>query len=53
MLSGRKWHLLAKATFDFMLIAKEYGFCLDLLDIIERRLFSESPYTIHRKEQKK
>lgn len=52
-LSGRKWVILAEKTLDFLTIAKEYGFCNDLLNIIERRLYSESPFPIHRKGAKK
>ena len=52
-MNGREWGLLAQATLNFLLKAREYGFCIDLLNIIERRLYSESPFPIHRKGAKK
>ena len=53
MMSGRQWGILARYTLDFIAVAREYGFCIDLLNIIERRLYSESPFPIHRKGAKK
>ena len=52
-MNGREWGLLAQATLNFLMKAREYGFCIDLLNIIERRLYSESPFPIHRKGAKK
>jgi hypothetical protein len=52
-MESRNWQVLANKTLDFIAIAKEKGFCLDLLHIIERRLFSLSPFSIHRKGVKK
>ena len=48
-MESREWQKLANKTLDFIAIAKEKGFCLDLLHIIERRLFNLSPFSIHRK----
>jgi hypothetical protein len=47
-MEGREWRTLANKTLDFIAIAKEKGFCLDLLHIIERRLFNLSPFSIHK-----
>ena len=52
-MNGREWGLLAQATLNFLMKAREYGFCIDLLNIIERRLYNESPFPIHRKGAKK
>lgn len=43
----RKWTSLADATFNFIATARDSGFCSDLLDTIERRLYDESPFLIH------
>jgi hypothetical protein len=45
--------MLANNTLDFIAIDKEKGFCLDLLHIIERRLFNLSPFNVHKKGVKK
>lgn len=47
-MEGREWRTLANKTLDFIVIAKEKGFCLDLLYVIERRLFNLSPFLIHK-----
>lgn len=47
-LSGRKWVILAEKTLDFLTIAKEYGFCNDISNIIRRWLFDLSPFSIHK-----
>lgn len=47
-MEGREWRTLANKTLDFIAIAKEKGFCLDLLKTIERRLFNLSPFSIHK-----
>ena len=44
MMDGRKWSLLADKTLEWICIARENGFCLDLLHIIKKRLFSLSPF---------
>lgn len=49
MMSGRKWVVLAEVTMKFLVMAKEYNFCIDLVDEIERRLFARSPFSIHHK----
>lgn len=49
MMSGRKWSILADKTLAFISIATEYGFCLDMLHEIRRRLFRESPFKVHKK----
>lgn len=51
MMSGRQWGILAQITLKFIIVAKESGFCLDLLNEIERRLFRESPFPIHHKKK--
>lgn len=51
-MDGRKWCLLADKTLQFLSIAKESGFCLDLLAQIRRRLFRLSPFPAHKKEGK-
>jgi hypothetical protein len=53
VMESREWRTLANKTLDFIAIAKEKGFCLDLLHIIERRLYNLSPFPIHRKGVKK
>ena len=55
MMSGRQWGILAKYTLDFIAVAKEYGFCTDLIGLIRRRLYELSPFQIHhrKKEEKK
>ena len=52
-MESRNWQRLAQYTLDFVAIAKENGFCLDLLDIIKRRLFNLSPFSVHKKGVKK
>lgn len=47
MMSGRKWSILADKTLAFISIATEYGFCLDMLHEIRRRLYDESPFRLH------
>lgn len=47
-MDGREWGILAKVTLDFIVMAREKGFCLDLLHVIERRLFNLSPFSIHK-----
>lgn len=46
-MDGRRWCILADKTLQFLSIAKESGFCLDLLAQIKRRLYSLSPFKIH------
>ncbi len=53
MVDGRGWVALAKATTRFIAEAKYYHFCEDLLQLIERRLFNESPFPIHHKKEDK
>jgi len=52
-MESREWRSLAKYTLEFLSIAREKGFCLDLLHIIERRLFNLSPFNIHKGGVKK
>ena len=52
-MESREWRTLANKTLEFISVAKEKGFCLDLLHIIERRLFNLSPFNIHKKGVKK
>jgi len=52
-MESREWQKLAKSTLDFLSIAKEKGFCLEILGTIERRLFAWSPFAIHHKGGKK
>ena len=47
MVDGRGWAALAKATTQFIAEARYYHFCEDILNLIERRLFHESPFPIH------
>lgn len=42
------WHELCKATTEFLAVARQYRFCEDLLDEIERRLYACSPFSKHR-----
>ena len=51
MYDGRQWATLAEATMNFIVVARQCHFCEDLLKIIERRLFRESPFPIHHKKQ--
>ena len=51
MMSGRQWGILAKYTLYFIAVANEYGFCTDLIGLIRRRLFNESPFKIHHREK--
>jgi len=51
MMSGRKWSVLADKTLAFISIAMEYGFCLDMLHEIRRRLFRESPFKVHKNKK--
>lgn len=48
-MESREWRSLAKHTLNFLSVAREKGFCLELLGIIERRLFEWSPFSIHHK----
>ena len=52
-MNGREWHTLARATLEFISVAREYRFCLELLKRIEGRLYEWSPFPIHRKEREK
>jgi hypothetical protein len=47
MVDGRGWTVLAEATTRFIAEAKHYHFCEDLLQLIERRLYDESPFRLH------
>ena len=51
MVDGRGWTALAKATTRFIAEAKYYHFCEDLLQLIERRLFRESPFKVHKNKK--
>ena len=51
-MEGREWRTLANKTLDFIAVAKEKGFCLDLLETIKGRLFEWSPYKIHHKKRR-
>ena len=42
---------MAKETMAFISVAKECDFCKDLLNELERRLFEESPFSIHHKKE--
>lgn len=53
MVDGRGWTSLAKATTRFIAEARYYHFCEDLLKIIERRLYRESPFPIHNEKKGK
>lgn len=50
-MESRKWQTLARYTLDFIAVANENGFCLDILQNIKRRLYCESPYPIHHKKE--
>lgn len=50
MVDGRAWAILAEATTCFIAVARHYHFCEDILSVIERRLFAESPFPIHHKK---
>jgi len=52
-MESRKWQTLARYTLDFIAVAKENSFCLDILQNIERRLYSESPFPIHHEKKGK
>ena len=52
-MESRKWQTLARYTLDFIAVAKENGFCLDILQNIERRLYRESPFPIHHERKGK
>lgn len=52
-MESRKWQTLARYTLDFIAVAKENGFCLDILHDIKRRLYNESPFPIHQKKEDK
>lgn len=47
MVDGRGWAALAEATTRFIAEARYYHFCEDILNLIERRLYRESPFPIH------
>jgi hypothetical protein len=51
MVDGRGWTALARATTRFIAEAKYYHFCEDILALIERRLYKESPYPIHHRKK--
>ncbi len=53
MVDGRAWAILAEATTCFIAVARHYHFCEDILSLIERRLFAESPFPIHHQGGKK
>ena len=53
MVDGRGWAALAKATTQFIAEARYYHFCEDILNLIERRLYRESPFQIHRERKEK
>jgi len=53
MVDGRAWAILAEATTCFIAVARHYHFCEDILSLIERRLFAESPFPIHHKREVK
>ncbi len=53
MMPGRQWGILARKTMDFLLVAEEYHFCVDLAKEIKRRLFAESPFPSHHKNERR
>lgn len=53
MVDGRGWAALAEATTRFIAEARYYHFCEDILTLIERRLFHESPFPIHHERKGK
>lgn len=53
MVDGRGWVALADATTKFIVEAKHNHFCEDLLQLIERRLYRESPFSIHHERKGK
>lgn len=52
MMPGRQWVILAQVTMDFISVAKEYNFCVDLVKEIKEQLFTESPFPNHHKKRK-
>lgn len=53
MVDVRGWAALADATTRFIAEARYYHFCEDILTLIERRLYRESPFPIHHKKEDK
>ena len=53
MVDVRGWVALADATTRFIAEARYYHFCEDILNLIERRLYRESPFPIHHKKEDK
>ncbi len=53
MVDGRNWAILAEATTKFITVARQYHFCTEILQLIERRLYRESPFPIHHKKEEK
>lgn len=49
---GRGWAALADATTRFIAEARYYHFCEDILQLIERRLYRESPFPIHHQKER-
>ena len=52
MMPGRQWVILAQVTMDFISVAKEYNFCVDLAKEIKEQLFTESPFPNHHNKRK-
>ncbi|MDD6381885.1 MAG: hypothetical protein PUG02_00725 [Selenomonadaceae bacterium] len=44
MLQSLHYIVLANATQEFIALARQYHFCEEMLDEIERRLYAESPF---------
>lgn len=44
MIQSLHYQLIADATTEFLALARQYHFCEDHLDDIERRLYEESPF---------
>lgn len=44
MIQPLHYQLVADATTEFLALARQYHFCEDHLDDIERRLYEESPF---------
>lgn len=49
-MSGQQWAILADKALEFIVLARENHFCMDMIDIIEGRLYEESPFNIHHEE---
>jgi hypothetical protein len=51
-MESREWSILADVTLEFIVTAREKGFATDILDDLQRRLFKESPFPIHKEVMK-